>query len=1164
MHVKHFYNNEPISKCFLSALLFSLILVFLGLGIAFLPISAIGADQPEVKPDVAPPLLTQGALQQRIDEINKTANLSPEAKQKIISFYQKAIDSLDRREKAISQTSEYAEALKEAPKPGGLGSKPIAPVRAAAIEQKARAMALTEIGGEIAKLQAQLALEQTTLELAKKKLSDAVTGPAALRRTIAAYGQELADLEERLAHPKPSDEPPRVIRARQISLRAKKNALKAELAASEKHADLFKRQMLAAQNQQALTSRKVNRLDALIKTWEEVHEERQTDVGFIEIRQSTAALEQMDKETWPKSGDFLRKLGTRNLAISKTLIELGEKGKDALRTSRLLETRLTQINRDFEFTKSRIKLTGLSRQSGQLLQSRRSSLLTSRADSRVAQKRRNEILNASLANDDLLQERQNFLVLKGKIYNQLDNLDADLPQSQNDILSTQAFVLLESYRKLLEETGKAYIKYLKILNSQAAAQKKIDTLSKEYRNYINQRLLWTMSTDVLSPGDISHSGEALVWLTSWSNWRQIAKDFKLSVKQRPSIWGILLLALIASTFLLPWFGRRINAIDKHVGQIGMDSIGKTFVVMLLTLLKTAWIPFIIYLSARHLWHLPAAHNFTRAFCSGILSMAEAVILAGLIIHLCRPRGIGRVHFGWSESACGLIARSAKMLLFIFVPVLFFVVMIQAGPQDLDYRSTLGRLLFILAMIPVAIVLARAMGGSSPLIKAVTESRPDAWLNKYRRRWSSAIIAIPIIFIILALLGYYFTAYTLGANFGQTLWLLIILVTAGAVMRRGLRLAQVKIALKEAEAERETAKLQTAESAESPEDAVEPVAEIAKPAIKVEEINKQTSLLIRSVILIGAILGLGLIWGDTFPAFRFLDNVDLWQHEIGIDKGGKPILAPITLLNLIVALMIFAGTIVAVKSSSALLEIVAFKHTKMDPGTRQSFGLICRYTISGIGFFLGLSALGIAWKQFQWLAAAMTLGLSFGLQDIFANFVSGIIILFERPIRIGDVVTVGGSSGRVTRIRIRSTTVTDWDRREVIVPNKAFLSEKIVNWSLSDQISRVVIDVGIGYGSDVVQAQELLLQIAKDNPIVMENPVPSVIFDGFGADSLDFKLRVFVEYSNRVQVANQLRNEIFKRFNEADIEMPFAQRDTHLDTGSGPLEIRMVKGKGETQ
>ena len=1155
-HGDHRSGNQPL----LFALVFSFVFLLFAIGLAFPSVYAIGSGQPQGSPPAAPPELTIDAIRERMNIIKNAPNLSPEAKQKIISFYQKAIESLSRREKAISHADVYAEALKESPKAGTVQADAIPPVRAAAIEQKARAMALTEIEGEIARFQAQLAQEQTALELAKSRLNNAVKRPAELRKTIAAYGEELTRLEEALTRPKPSDQPPRVIRARQTSLRAKKEALNAELAAAEREADLFERQMLMAQNQQALISRKVNRLNALIKTWEEVREERQTDVGFVELRQAKTVLSQMDKETWPKERDFLRELAKNNLSMAKTLVELSERETRASKTAKLLETRLKQINSDFKVTKRRINLLGLSRKSGHLLQSRRATLMMSRADSQVAQKRRNEILNVSLASDDLLQERQNFLVLKDKTYNQLDNLESELTKEQNDMLTTQAFLLFESYRQLLEETGKIYIKYLKTLNAQEAGQKEIDALSRVYRNYIDQRLLWTLSAEVLSPGDINSSGEVLAWLAKPANWGLVAKDFILSVGQRPSVWGLLFLALLVPFFLRSWFNRRIRAVDEYVGKTGEDSIRKTFAAIMLILIKTAWIPVVVYLGARHLWHLPAAHSFTRAFCSGILSSAETVILMGFIVRLCRAEGVGRIHFGWSEGACDLIERSAKTILFVFVPILFFVIMIQNGPQELGYRSTLGRLLFVLAMIPVAFVLARALKASSPVIEAIGKNRPEGWLNKYRRGWSSAIIAIPIIFIIFAILGYYLTAYELGRSFGNTLWLVIILVTANALMRRGLRLAQAEIALKKAEIEREAARLRAAESKTSDEDDVEPVATVSEPALEMEEINEKTSLLIRSAVLIGAVLGLYLVWGDTFPAFRFLDDVELWQHQSGVVKDGKPVLASTTLLNLIVALVIFAGTVVAVKSSTALLEIVALRRTKLDPGTRHAFGLICRYAITTVGLFIGLSTLGIVWKQFQWLAAAMTLGLSFGLQDIFANFVSGIIILFERPVRVGDVVTVAGSSGRVTRIRIRSTTVTDWDRRELIVPNKAFLSEKIINWSLSDNISRVVIDVGIGYGSDAIKAEEILLKIAKGNNLVKEDPAPSVVFTAFGADSLDFKLRVFVAMSDRVKVETQIRHEIFKMFNKAGIEIPFAQRDVHLDNSGGPLEIRMAKGE----
>ncbi len=381
------------------------------------------------------------------------------------------------------------------------------------------------------------------------------------------------------------------------------------------------------------------------------------------------------------------------------------------------------------------------------------------------------------------------------------------------------------------------------------------------------------------------------------------------------------------------------------------------------------------------------------------------------------------------------------------------------------------------------------------------------------------------------------------------------------MRRGLRLAQVKLAMKKAAIARDAAARKTLESDKDPEESIQASPASTAPTMALEEINEETSLLIRSVILVTGLVGLWLIWQEVFPAFRFFDNILLWSREVGVDKAGTPIVESITLLNLITAIIIFTGTFIAVKTGTALLEILMARSSKLDAGSQQSFGLIGRYAIFMVGLFAGLNALGIGWKQFQWLAAAMTVGLSFGLKDIFANFVSGIIILFERPIRLGDTVTVAGSSGKVSRIRIRSTTITDWDRRELIVPNQAFLSEKITNWSLSDQVTRVVINVGIGYGSDAKKAEALLLKIAQECEVVKKNPAPSVFFTGFGADSLDFALRVHVSLSDRIKVQNLIRHRINQIFQEEGIEIPFAQRDAHLDTGAGPLDIRLLKEKG---
>jgi potassium efflux system protein len=147
--------------------------------------------------------------------------------------------------------------------------------------------------------------------------------------------------------------------------------------------------------------------------------------------------------------------------------------------------------------------------------------------------------------------------------------------------------------------------------------------------------------------------------------------------------------------------------------------------------------------------------------------------------------------------------------------------------------------------------------------------------------------------------------------------------------------------------------------------------------------------------------------------------------------------------------------------------------------------VLRYAIVIGGTVLGLSFLGMRWSQLQWMAAALSVGLGFGLQEIFANFVSGIILLFERPFRVGDFITVGEFSGRVTKIRTRATTILDSDNKEIVIPNKTFITGQLTNWTLTDNITRLIIRVGVAYESDVNQVRALLLQAAKEDERVLK-------------------------------------------------------------------------------
>jgi len=260
--------------------------------------------------------------------------------------------------------------------------------------------------------------------------------------------------------------------------------------------------------------------------------------------------------------------------------------------------------------------------------------------------------------------------------------------------------------------------------------------------------------------------------------------------------------------------------------------------------------------------------------------------------------------------------------------------------------------------------------------------------------------------------------------------------------------------------------------------------------------------------------------------------------------------------LISALLVVIIMMVATRNIPGVMEIAVLRHLPLDAGSRYAISTISRYIIIGIGLIIALNILGFSWSSLQWLVAALGVGIGFGLQEIVANFISGLILLFERPIRVGDTVTVGGISGTVSRIRIRATTITDWDRKELIIPNKSFITGELVNWTLSDPIIRIIIKVGIAYGSDTALAQKVLETVVNENPFVLKEPNPRVLFLNFGESSLDFEVRVFVRGVEKLMITtrHELHLAIDNAFREHGIEISFPQRDIHLRSARAPLKI----------
>jgi small-conductance mechanosensitive channel len=232
------------------------------------------------------------------------------------------------------------------------------------------------------------------------------------------------------------------------------------------------------------------------------------------------------------------------------------------------------------------------------------------------------------------------------------------------------------------------------------------------------------------------------------------------------------------------------------------------------------------------------------------------------------------------------------------------------------------------------------------------------------------------------------------------------------------------------------------------------------------------------------------------------------------------------------------------------------------GVPAAISFTAYYLIIVFGFLLALSAAGFKLSQFAILAGALGIGIGFGLQNLVNNFVSGLILIFERPIKLGDTIEFSSLRGQVLRIGIRSSTIRTWEGAEVIVPNGNLISSEVINWTLSDRKRRLKVSVGVAYGTDPNLVLGILTAVAKDHKDVLDDPEPMATFKGFGESSLDFELRYSIrEFEDWVWIKSEINLAILDALNAAEIEIPFPQRDLHMRSidqeagGQVPAELK---------
>jgi len=294
------------------------------------------------------------------------------------------------------------------------------------------------------------------------------------------------------------------------------------------------------------------------------------------------------------------------------------------------------------------------------------------------------------------------------------------------------------------------------------------------------------------------------------------------------------------------------------------------------------------------------------------------------------------------------------------------------------------------------------------------------------------------------------------------------------------------------------------------------------------------VLIVLLILIPVIL---MFWG----VYESLAEATRGVLSFGFNIGANHLTVGLLIIS---TSILFGAFLISWVVQKLLVDEMLFKR-RMEKGARISIARLVHYFIVVVGFVVAILALGIEITKLTILVSALGVGIGFGLQGIVNNFVSGLILLFEQPVRIGDMIEINNMWAEVKHIGIRSTVVRNLDHADIIIPNADLVSNQVTNWTLGDRQARLIIAVGVAYGSDVDLVAETLIACALGNTRVSQNPSPQALFLNFGDSTLDFELRVFVPASMRITIRSELHKEIDKRFREKDITIAFPQRDLHL-------------------
>jgi potassium efflux system protein len=1096
--------------------------------------------------------LSPEQVQARVKEVEGTAGLDDSQRSKALDLYRQALGQLESSAASAGLASGYTAAIQSGPREVNAIRDALArppPPSGDTPTGLAGSTSPGEIEQTLAREQATLAGLQGSLRKLEEELQAQQGRPADAQRELDQARQALAELRERLKPPPAPGEARAVTEAQRVFDQARLAARAADVVRLEQELASYavRLELLGARRDQA--AREVTRGEERVRALESLRSRVQR-AEAQEAREKAVAVEEAAAEKDPS----IRRVAEANAVASAQVASLLEQTSALRAELEAADAEGKQFEQDLQSARQKLQAAGLTEALGRILVAERvrvgggpfRRLEQLGRQLGAAGGRQDVLAEVGLAQVQAEEERRLLARVDAAADARLAaEVRADLPSAERAAIRAELLRLLRDRQGLLQQLSAAQGGYLRAYAQLELARERAGTARAAYLAFLEETLLWTPNVPPVGPALVPDLFGAVGLFLSPAGWLEVGGLLLHEVVSRPLALAITVLVFAGLLWAGAWMRRRSAQTGARVGKPLSDRFSFTAEGLAYTVALALPLPLALWLVGWRLTASSAASEFTVGVGNGLDWAAPTVLMVQAFLNLCAPAGVAAVHFQWPEVALRLVRRQLRLLGTVGVPALF-VGGFLGGAGESAYLGSLGRLAFITLMVAVALVLQRVLRPDGPVMRAYFAEHAGGWLHRLRRLWYPVTVGLPVVLAALAAAGYLYSAGELALRMVNTWWFIAGMVVLQALVVRWLLVTRRQLALEMARRRRGAG----AEGGDGPAEAA---------ALDLAAVDTQTRGLLRAVLLLAAPVGLWLIWADVLPALNLLERVTLWHHEQVVD--GQTRLAPVTLEQLVLALLMAIVFAVLARNLPGVLELGVLRYFGLQPGTRYAVRKVTGYAVVAIGVVVVFGALGWSWSNVQWLVAALGVGLGFGLQEIFANFISGLIILFERPVRVGDTVTVGDLSGSVSRIRIRATTITDWDGKEIIVPNKSFITERVVNWTLSDTITRVKTSVGVAYGSDLDLAHRLILDAVRSVPLVLSEPRPQVYFVGFGDSSLNFDIYAFASaLGDRLPMTHAIHMAVERALREHGVQIPFPQREVHIrgtpppapKTGSDPV------------